>query len=125
MFGDGSSRGPMMAFLPREFVDLERWISWALPTETMRNVKRMASDYNEIKEFYEAMHARIEAAIDYLDRVPAGKATAADDRLCDLVFALAEIAPAVEFYGQPQVFGGFVSARMVPVEIFPKNSTVR
>ena len=103
--------------LPEGFADLAPFVAWALPTETSRSRKRLSSSIEEIRAFYDAMVARGEAALAHLrDAEAAGGAplSAPEERLLHLLFALAEVAPAVEVFGQPAVIDGFEAARFVP-----------
>jgi hypothetical protein len=91
---------------PVGFEDLERFAGWALPTERERNARRMAGPYEEIKELYDQVLARLEDIFGYLN--PMGMDLPAEARrLADLTLMLAELGPAVEFYQQPEVVDGF------------------
>ena len=102
--------------LPPEFDDLERFVGeWALPTSAERNRKRLSSTMMAIRAFYDAVLARKNAAIAYLDQVTPQRYGEAEKRLLYLLLSLAEVAPAIEFFGQPAVVDGFDSARFLPV----------
>lgn len=51
--------------LPAPFKDLERFLEWALPTESQRLQKRETSTLADIREFYDAMLARFQDVIDH------------------------------------------------------------
>jgi len=104
----------MMKSLPAEFADLAPFIDWALESERERNAKRYASEMIEIRRFHDAVVARAEAAIAYLDRKRLENLDKADRTLLNLLLSLAEIAPAVTFYDSPQVTGGVDPKRVVP-----------
>lgn len=87
--------------LPEEFKDLERYAAWALPTEKKRNLKRCASDIVEIRQFYEAVLPRAQAALDYLNGFPLDSLNEPNLRLLNLCLMLAESAVAIEMYGHP------------------------
>ena len=103
-------------FLPPAFEDLLPYSSWALETERERNDRRLASNFIEIKDFYDAFVPRAEAAIAYLDGIGLDALAGPDRNLFNLLMALAEVTPAVEYYQGPVVAGGFDSRRMVAIE---------
>lgn len=100
---------------PEPFRSLEPFAGWALPTETERNRKRWTSEMTEIRAFYDALVPRLEEALTYLDRYPLEGLPDEAQRLFHLTLALAEIAPAVEVYGQPQVANTEDPSRFIPV----------
>lgn len=103
--------------LPAEFSDLEQFIDWALPTERERNLKRRTSPYTEIKTLYDGVLARMDAIIGYLNQFPLDQMPEDAGRLLNITLSLAEVAPAVEFYQQPEVVDGFPAERFIPVPI--------
>ena len=105
------------AKLPAQFSDLEQFIDWALPTERERNLKRRTSPYAEIKALYDSVLPRIEAIIGYLNQFPLDQMPEEAGRLLNITLSLAEVAPAVEFYQQPEVVDGFPADRFIPVPI--------
>jgi hypothetical protein len=106
-----------MSQLPAKFSDLQPYIAWALDSETARNTKRMESSYEEIERFYAAMVARAEVVISHLDQIGLDNLRGDDLTLLNMLLSLAEVTPAVAYYGEPKVRGGFDSNRMVPREI--------
>jgi hypothetical protein len=100
--------------LPDGFEDLAPFLDWALESERERNAKRYASAMSEIRRYHDAMAARAEAAIAYLDSKPPQDLSQADRVLLAMLLSLAEVAPAVTFYDSPQVSGGVDPKRMVP-----------
>jgi hypothetical protein len=100
--------------LPAGFEDLAPFLDWALESERERNAKRYASAMSEIRRFHDAMAARAEAAITYLDSKPQQNLDASDRTLLAMLLSLAEVAPAVAFYDSPQVAGGVDPKRIVP-----------
>jgi len=100
--------------LPPGFEDLAPFVDWALESERERNARRYASAMSEIRRFHDAMAARAEAAIAYLDSKPYQDLDPADRTLLAMLLSLAEVAPAVIFYDSPQVSGGVDPKRMVP-----------
>jgi len=102
--------------LPEKFRDLEPWLEWALPTERERKAKRIASSMEEIRAFYAAMFARLEAIILYVDQSPYDELPPASRRLADLSLSLIEICNLVELYKGPDVMDAMEPARFVPHE---------
>lgn len=106
--------------LPPDFHDLASHLAWALPTEHARRAKRAASSMVEIQTFYDAMLARMEAVLAFLAQHGVEQVAPAIQRLFLLATALAEIAPAVEMYGEPTAEGLDV-LRLTPVNIYPER----
>ena len=103
--------------LPEQFRDLQSWAQfWALRTEAKRHARRLESTIDELRAFYDAMMPRIDGILAYLSEFQLENLTPESDRLLLLTFALAEIAPAVELYGQPEVPNGYDSRRFIPAE---------
>lgn len=103
--------------LPEQFRDLESWAGlWALRTEVERHARRLGSTIEELRTFYEALIPRIEDILGYLSEFPLETLTPEGERLMLLTFSLAEIAPAVELYGQPEVPDGYDSRRFIPAD---------
>jgi hypothetical protein len=98
--------------LPPDFADLEPFVPiWSLDSEPERHHRRATSTMEEIQTFYDAMLARIDGILAYLDGFPLTGLREPETRLLNLALSLAEVAPAVEFFGQPQVIDGFDSSR--------------
>src|SRR3546814_5824605 len=62
-------RNDTMANLPAEFAELERFIDWALPSETERYDKRLASTMDELQDFYDTAFPILENSTEYLKSV--------------------------------------------------------
>jgi hypothetical protein len=101
--------------LPEPFQDLEPYLAWSLPTERERSAKRQSSTMAEIKAFYGAMLARMEEILPYLAQFSLENIPGEVQRLFFLALSLAEVAPAVENFGQPSVVQGYDVARFIPV----------
>jgi len=101
------------SLLPTQFRDLEQWMAWSLATEPERSRKRQASTMSDIKAFYDAMLARMEEVLPYLDQFPVEALPEDATRLFYLTLSLAEVAPAVEQFGQPSVVDGYDVKRIV------------
>ena len=101
------------ALLPEQFKDLEKWIDWSLETEDERSDRRQASTMEDIKAFYDAMLARMEEVLPYLEQFSLDALPEDATRLFYLTLSLAEVAPAVEQFGQPSVVDGYDIKRFV------------
>jgi hypothetical protein len=103
--------------LPDQFRELEPVAQvWALRTETERHAQRFASTIEELRAVYNALLPWIDDMLAYLSEFPLESLTAEGDRLLRLAFAMAEIGPAVELYGQPEVPNGYDSRRFIPAD---------
>lgn len=93
------------AALPAQFSALERFVDagWALPGEAQRWSKRVTSTMPQIREFYDAMLARMDEIVAYLDRHPLDAIPPGDRPLFYLALAFMDISPAVEIFGTPDV----------------------
>ncbi len=100
--------------LPEQFQDLEPFLAWSLATERERSAKRQASTMAEIQTFYDAMLARMEDLFPFLAQFSPKDVPADVQRLFYLTLSLAEVAPAVENFGQPSVVNGLDIARFIP-----------
>ncbi len=101
------------ARLPAQFQDLEKWLAWSLETEGERSDQRQASTMEDITAFYEAMLARMEAVLPYLEQFSLEELPDDAQHLFYLTLSLAEVAPAVEQFGQPSVVDGYDIKRFV------------
>ena len=101
------------SLLPKQFQELEQWGAWSLATEQERSDRRQASTMDEIKAFYAAMLARMEEMLPYLDQFSVDALPEDATRLFYLMLSLAEVAPAVEQFGQPSVVDGYDIKRIV------------
>jgi len=96
--------------LPAGFSDLEPFAAWALPTETQRNQRRLASTQEELTAFAGAMLPRTEDITKLVDghQEPWPEPV---EKLFLMLLSLAEVAPAVQRYDQPAVIDGYESSR--------------
>lgn len=102
--------------LPAAFRDLEPYLEWSLATEGHRSTKRQASSIGDLRRFYAGIMPRMDEVLEFLCQYP--PQAGADDEvqaLFHLALSLAEIASAVENYGQPSVIDGYDVARFVAV----------
>jgi hypothetical protein len=105
--------------LPKQFHDLEKFVEqgWSLATERERNAKRLSSSMAEIQALYDAILPKMDEIISHLNQFPLDSMPEDARRLFYLTLSLAEVAPAVEFYKQPEVVDGFPASRFVPIDI--------
>jgi len=101
--------------LPKGFEALEPFADvWGLDTERKRQLRRLASNKEEMQAFYDAMLPRMEAILEHVDQFPLGKLPKDTATLFYLTLSLAEIAPHVELYGgDPGVPHAFEEVRMI------------
>jgi hypothetical protein len=104
------------SLLPAPFEELEQWMAWSLATERERSAKRQASTMAEITAFYDAMLARMDEVLRYVDQFPMNALPEDATRLFYLTLSLAEVSFAVEQYGQPSVIDGYDIKRFVVEE---------
>jgi hypothetical protein len=104
--------------LPEQFRDLERFATdWSIERESDRSEKRLASSMTEISRFYDAIMPRMDAILAYLNQLPLNALPDDARRLLWLTLSLAEISPAIHFYGQPTVIDGFDARQFQPVSV--------
>jgi len=99
--------------LPEQFASLNDYSQWALPTETLRTTMRHRASMDEIKSFSQAMLQQLDAALAYIDSFADEALPSSAQALMSMVLSLAEVAPAIEFYGQQAVIDGFEPDRFV------------
>lgn len=99
---------------PEAFAALEPWSGWALAEEAERSARRQASTMEDIRSFYAVMLEQLDGALQEIDRYPLEDLPVAHRRLLNLCLALAEVAPAVEQFGQPAVIEAYDVRRFVP-----------
>jgi len=101
--------------LPAGFAELEPYLEWALPTETQRNQRRVRSAQADVEAFANAILPRAEDIARLVDATPEPLPPSVEN-LFLMLLSLAEVAPAIESYGQPTVIDGYDSARFVADE---------
>jgi hypothetical protein len=89
--------------LPAEFVDLEPFADWSLPTERKRYAKRLASTMDEMQAFYDAALPRLEDAASYLEHLPLDALPDDATQLLQLCYSLINISFPIEAWRQPRV----------------------
>ena len=99
--------------LPEQFRDLEPYLEWSLASERERSAKRQASSIAALKTFYDAMLPRMEQVLPFLAQFSLRDVDDRVQRLFLLSLSLAEVASAVENFGQARVVDGYDVARFV------------
>ncbi|MCH2409385.1 hypothetical protein MK292_00940 [Myxococcota bacterium] len=93
--------------LPKEFKELECWCSrWALSNSDERSRQRQNSTLDELEEFYSSLLPLAEKALVHLSGFKLGELPKEEALLLKLLLSLAEVTPAIEWYGQPRVIDG-------------------
>src|SRR6266508_6709477 len=93
----------MTGQLPPEFVDLEPFADWALPTEAERYAKRLSSTMGELQALYDAALPRLDDAATYLEQFPLDELPDDATRLLHLCYSLINASFPVEAWRQPRV----------------------
>jgi hypothetical protein len=101
--------------LPEQFQELASFLGWALPTERERSAKRHGASIIEIRAFYDAVVARLAEILAFLNQFSPEDPPADVNRLFLLTLSLAEVAPAIENFGQPGVIDGYDYSRFIPL----------
>lgn len=106
--------------LPPAFAALETWVDgWVLADSTARLEKRLTTPLAEIRAFYDAMLPHADAVLAYLAERQLGALDAADETLLKLMLSLAEMGPAIEWYGTGTYPDAFDARRFPLVVTLP------
>lgn len=97
--------------LPAGFEDLAPWAEWSLAGMDDRRARRAGSSMDEIDAFYNAMLPRMDALLAHLASTQLDGMDAQSEALMNMALMLAEIAPAVEQFGEPTVSYGYDCSR--------------
>lgn len=104
-----------MQKLPKKFSHLQRWADeWALPTQMKRLEKRLSSNIEELRAFYDAVTPELDDIVLYLSKVELDNMSKEDKALLGLCYGMAMVAPAIELFGQPAVVCGFDARKFLP-----------
>jgi hypothetical protein len=98
---------------------------WVLPDAVARMAKRQGSKIEDLRCFYDAMLPLGEQALSYLRAFQLGALSPQAERLLKLMLALAEIAPAIEWYNDPRVHDGFDVDRIRYLRQIPDSAAQR
>ena len=89
----------MTKTLPAGFTELEPFIElWALSTESERLTQRLASTLDELRVYYDVISELAPRALDHLQSFGSEELPENETTLLELLFSLAEIAPAIEMF---------------------------
>ena len=90
--------------LPDGFSELEPYVAeWARPTRQERYDMRLSKTIEELTEFYDAIAARAEEAIEYLNGRDLDALTDAEARLLQLLYSLILVSYPVNIFNQPRI----------------------
>ncbi len=92
-----------MAAFPAQFAALEPYADWALPSESNRYAKRLASNMDELRAFYDTAMPLLESEADYLKNVSLDGISDEDLNLLRCLEALVTVSFPVEAWHQPYV----------------------
>jgi hypothetical protein len=93
-----------MTLLPPKFADLEPFaVRWSLPTEAERWSQRHASTIEEMRDLYEAVFPRYDAALAYCDRSPLDDLPPDARNLLHLLFSFVMVSFPVEVWNAPRI----------------------
>lgn len=94
--------------LPKEFEHLDPWCEkWVVADSAARSAVRQATDYADIRAFYDAMLKAAPRALEFLQTIKLADLDPASETLLKLMLSFAEVTTAVEFYEQTAVVDGF------------------
>lgn len=110
------------ALLPKGFKPLEPWVAdWVLEDSRARYEKRISTPPATIRAFYDAVLQHAPAALALLGQRQLGALSEAEERLLKLMLSLAEMGPAVEWYGTGEFPDSFDGRRFRLIEQLPDN----
>lgn len=100
--------------LPNGFEDLEGFVDyWMRDTLHDRLQQRSRASMEDIRRFYDAMLARAEDAIAYLDAFPLDDMPEDAERLFKLLLGLGQASIAIEMHGQPRAHHSVFPNRII------------
>ncbi len=90
--------------LPKGFEDLAGFVpEWTYASEGERNAFRVARSLADLQSFYDATMPRLEEISSYLNNYPLTAMPRDCANLLELALMTMEVAPAVEYYHNPDV----------------------
>lgn len=96
--------GVSVTSLPAQFAALDRFVDeWAKPTREERYAVRLAKTFPELEEFYDAVAARADEAIAYLNRLDLHNLPDDAIRLLRLLYSFILVSYAVNIFQQPRI----------------------
>ena len=112
--------------IPPPFAALAPFVPmWALATETARSIQRHTAGMPQILAFRDAILPQVNDIVDWLNGFALSTLDEHPEALTMmyLLLSLAEIAPAIEFYNQPDVIDGYDARRFQADEQFVMRPT--
>lgn len=98
--------------LPEQFKDLQRLADWGLPTESERHARRLASRFDELRDYYNTLLPRLETVVNHLNGFPLDKMPEPEKRLLYMGLMFIEAAVAVEMFKDPDIPGGLPAEQL-------------
>jgi hypothetical protein len=90
--------------LPAGFEELEHWVTdWVQPGRDERYAVRLSKTIGELSEFYDAIAARAEDALEYLDALDLDDLPGDADRLLHLLYSMVLVSYSVNVFKQPHI----------------------
>ena len=90
--------------LPGGFEDLSRFVpEWIFASEAERNAFRVSQPMERLVDFYDTLIPRLEAIAECLGEATLDRLTRPQGNLLELALMAMEVAPAIEYYKQPDV----------------------
>lgn len=93
--------------LPAGFEDLLPWADWSLAKMDERRDRRAGSTMEDIEAFYDAMLPHMDAVLEHLGATKMDAMDPQSEALMNMALSLAEVAPAVELFGEPTISYGY------------------
>lgn len=108
--------------LPSEFAEFEDLVpGWALADSTARLEKRLTTPLADIRAFYDRVLPQAPRALAFLAERQLGALSAEEEQLLKLLLSLAEMGPAIEWYGTGSYPDPFDARRFPLVITLPDN----
>ncbi|HEY8857290.1 MAG TPA: hypothetical protein VIM43_08050 [Rugosibacter sp.] len=93
--------------------------TWGLPTTEKRLVKRLSSNMEEVRSFYDAMLPRLPEFIEYLNQFPLDAIPEEAHQLAWASLAMCEVDNAINKWNHITLDTGIDITRMIPKTNFP------
>lgn len=93
--------------------------AWGLPTTEKRLAKRLSSNMEEVRSFYDAMLPRLPEFIEYLNQFPLDAIPQEAHQIAWATLAMCEVDNAVNKWNDITLNTGIDILRMIPKKSFP------